>query len=104
QPAQSRQIGREQSQLVGDGHGVNRPALDESRIAEVAVERMNAGYFLGNRELEMMAGNSFVEGESFHAQSFAGRRRVAEVDVKHAGPAPIFGGRMASVEQLLPSR
>src|SRR6185503_7733346 len=84
---------REESERVGDSFGVDRPALDECRVPEVAVERMDVGPLEGDGELEVVAGNSFVECEAFHAELLAGCRGIGEVNVKNSGTSAVFRGR-----------
>src|SRR6266550_8872394 len=61
---------------------------------------MNAGHLLSDSELEVMAGDSFVEGEALHAQSLTGRRRVTEVDMKDSRSAAVFRRRLVIRQRL----
>ena len=79
--------------LVGQRLGIEAPALGIDRIERQPAERRDAGRFLGERDLVVMAGHRLVIGEGRQGpfRPFGG---VAQVDVISAGPRAVERRRL----------
>ena len=79
-------VARVETHLVGEMLGVERPALDVGGHSLVLPELGNAGQLLGDRDLEMMAGNRFVKRQRL---GLVARPRLGHVGIDHVGARPL---------------
>jgi hypothetical protein len=85
QNSETFQIAAVEPHLVGEAFAVQAPALDVDGDQTVAPECRHGFEFLGDRQLEVMAGNTFVECKCLGLVAGAGGR-FGEVDEEHARP------------------
>ena len=76
------------AELVPQGLGVERPALDEGGVAAEAHEGGQVGILVGEADLEMMARRALVEIERLHAVG-PPRRQVVGIVIEDAGPRAV---------------
>ncbi|EEF93620.1 hypothetical protein CATMIT_01748, partial [Catenibacterium mitsuokai DSM 15897] len=77
------------AQVLAQRFGVQAPAFGEGGLAAEAAELGQAGEFLLQRQLEVMAGNRLVQVQVFRVPGLA-RGQVIGVDVEDARPRAVF--------------